>query len=206
MHDKGGSDGATHERYCLDVTNANGTNIVDAAYKINTVLRVENEGSDWHNPDNAFVHEARVWFMGSTWAFGTLDCDALTPAQRNGVDIEIHLAYDHSATPVVCSNQNNISCVQHYSQITYQGHVDYLYGNEYLDHSHVYGSDALRRHVVNHETGHVLGLKDPPPCLDSGGQTIQSVMHSSYYCAGASNLEWPTTNDRLVVISIMNQK
>lgn len=56
-------------------------------------------------------------------------------------------------------------------------------------------------HVVNHETGHVLGLKDPdqisPGVYDCLGNV--SVMHSQFYGC-AYNREWPTWNDHNTVV------
>lgn len=45
-------------------------------------------------------------------------------------------------------------------------------------------------HAINHETGHVLGLADPP---DDGSYCVYSVMHSRSY--GCTSLEWPTGPD-----------
>jgi len=124
------------------------------------------------------------------------------------------------------------SCVAHFDRVcgVTTGHCDYLKAVVTLNSDHVrnFATEplGLPRHIINHETGHVLGLDDPiapDPVTQASSAvispiscrewffgvlvTVQSVMHSNYYCAdyGAVNHPWPLVFDRNNVIAISNQ-
>lgn len=69
-----------------------------------------------------------------------------------------------------------------------------------LDHPR---SDSVRPgHLISHETGHVLGLDDPPP--GCWGMAWESIMHSYRYgCRYA--LDWPSHADIQSVLDIINE-
>jgi hypothetical protein len=96
---------------------------------------------------------------------------------------------------------NGVSCqwfTSYYN--SHDGANDYLYAYVRFKTSHISGSTALYRHVINHETGHILGLKDP----NYTGHCMTSVMHSIYYGC-SSNLQWPSSGDRSKVTNIANK-
>jgi len=79
-------------------------------------------------------------------------------------------------------------------------HCKYTYGYVHFKTSHVNGAASLYHHVINHESGHILGLADPnyPVPGNLCGAYYTSVMHSNYYC-GEGDLEWPNGDDRWCV-------
>lgn len=63
------------------------------------------------------------------------------------------------------------------------------------------GDPDRRRHLVNHESGHVFGLRDNDPYVSC----VYSIMHPSYYgCPGNGNPAWPSSNDFSTVTTISN--
>ncbi len=74
------------------------------------------------------------------------------------------------------------------------GHDEYLYGRVYLTTSVLRDPFQYRR-VIDHETGHVLGLKDGGPDYD-GTECTGSIMHA-YGCDNVP--EWPSAEDRASV-------
>lgn len=73
------------------------------------------------------------------------------------------------------------------------GHGDYNKGYVTFKTAHLSGSSALYHHVVNHESGHILGFCDPGAsgCATTG--CPGSVMHSAYY--GCTDLQFPSAGD-----------
>lgn len=69
-------------------------------------------------------------------------------------------------------------------------HTDYRWAYVRFKTSHLTSGTFWYHHTINHETGHVLGLKDP----DWWGQCADSVMHSGVY--GCTDREWPSWSDR----------
>lgn len=83
------------------------------------------------------------------------------------------------------------------------GHNDARWSNIHFRTNHFTQGVALYHHVVNHEVGHTLGLKDP----DNTGHCMGniSVMHSTFY--GCSfDREWPTWNDHNTVVLIAENR
>ena len=79
------------------------------------------------------------------------------------------------------------------------GTRNYTYAFVRFKTSHLNGSVALYHHAVNHETGHILGLKDP----NYYGHCTDSVMHSKYYGC-ATDRQWPSGADRTRATNIAN--
>uniref|UniRef100_A0A831X930 ScyD/ScyE family protein n=1 Tax=Thermorudis peleae TaxID=1382356 RepID=A0A831X930_9BACT len=76
------------------------------------------------------------------------------------------------------------------------GHTDYRWASVRFETSHLTSGTFCYHHTINHETGHVRGLKDP----DWWGQCADSVMHSGVY--GCTDREWPSWSDRDKVTKI----
>lgn len=79
------------------------------------------------------------------------------------------------------------------------GHTDYLFAYVTLKTSHLTSGAPLYHHVVNHETGHVLGFLDP----NYYGNCVDSIMHSIHYGC-STNREYPSDGDIWVGTTIAN--
>jgi len=135
-------------------------------------------GDDWdYESDNKIAFAAYY-----------TDCNYLGPSVLAETEIRYWIAPDWTSP---CGS-SGISCVFKWGSYYYVNGTAYWSGaNVYMD-----GDLATGYHHINHETGHVLGLDDPPPC-DPGGGANASVMHDSYYCGGYTNYAYPTTADRI---------
>ncbi len=148
----------------------------------------------------------RVLFSG-----GSTPC--VDDPNRINIEIEYWVKDDTSGT-----NCGGFSCAWFLPGDVYEdpisGHVEFRYGYVRFVTAHINGSLILAHHVVNHETGHILGLCDGGPdatdpanvflgcTLDADHfNCVDSVMHSQAY--GCSNREWPTSLDRAAVESLI---
>lgn len=122
--------------------------------------------------------------------------------------------------PAYCGGAN---CVGHYNQECHEvnddeEHCHYTHQHVNLKDSSIGSSIEVRRHTINHETGHVLGLLDPGGTGEFEGCTaeirhtgmvlwIDSIMHAppSYCSAYAPEevYEWPRPGDHTGVSYVM---
>jgi len=150
-----------------------------AATRIRATLHQDDASHDW---DGLAVN--KVFFIAVSL---TIPCNQL--ANRANIQIEYWV---HS------SGCGGVSCQWFTSPtISHNGRQDYLYAYVRFKTSHISGSTFLYHHVINHETGHILGLADPPY-----GDCKVSVMHSAHY--GCTDREWPQSGDRVLVTDIAN--
>lgn len=202
------------EFICVDNTRTNPPVAISTIYnKVKATLWEENPDRDWDNVDGT----RRVFwsvFAGDDYK----DCDWLYYNDRPTYD-EIIVKYraDDDTSNAPCGDgdgvDEGISCVYHDGPVTFEGHSDFHYAYAHIERDRfTVSTDARRRHTINHETGHVLGFADPGVgnqpngCYDQNGNPIVSVMHSSFYCPGFTDYQWPTDGDRYVLVSIMNEK
>lgn len=137
-----------------------------------------NTTGDWHG-----LASSKVYFGSNTTDCNFLGFDLLNQEIRYWVNLEW-------ASP--CGT-TGINC--EFMWGTYQT----INGTHYYQGGNIYIREAaLYNHVINHETGHALGLADPGSC------TNDSVMHESYYCGGNTNYAYPTTSDQSSVSTIAN--
>lgn len=165
-----------HEEFCVytdgSITQANAYNRVAASLWIDGAR-------DWDG-----LASNKVWFVPYS-----NPCPGLS--NRSTIEIEYQVL-SGGCGGVSCANLTN----------PYDGgygHTDYNFAYVTLKTSHLTGGAALYHHVVNHETGHVLGFKDP----NFQGDCVLSIMHSIYYGC-TSNLEWPSDGDIWVGTTIAN--
>ena len=148
--------------------------------------------SDW------FTGTSVVWDLTGSGAKIDLyksgyACDDL--ASQSWIDIEAKAFADPTASGV-CTG-SNVSCVNFGDARIIDGILeDYWQGYVFFKTSHLTGTPASRRKVTNHEFGHIVGLKDPPPtdCTSTGG-----VMHHQTYYGCTDGTEAPLSTDKLSV-------
>lgn len=102
------------------------------------------------------------------------------------------------------ANPLNLSCAFPNSvpvQNPLTGHQEFVRFKVIFDPAHATGTE-FDRYIINHETGHVLGLEDGGPQNPSGVATpcTGSVMHI-YGCDNWG--PWPTAEDRASVESLI---
>lgn len=156
-------------------------------------LYLDFPSGDWDD-----LNGGRIYFIVLTE-----DCAWLEQYQNatyQATELEYTIISDTTAASL-CGNAPDgriASCASSGQQLWYGSHWDYQYYYINMQGSRLNGSQATYRHVINHETGHVLGLADPGGCT---GYT--SVMHSTrYFCS--VDLSWPTVYDRNTAISVSN--
>lgn len=76
--------------------------------------------------------------------------------------------------------------------------TDYTYGIAYLKESTFNGTAS--NYIINHETGHILGLPD------GDGTCPGSIMHSKDYGCSNGYPSWPYEADKNTVNSESNEK
>lgn len=94
------------------------------------------------------------------------------------------------------------SCVSHYNAVDSGfGHNDYLNEVAFLEQDHVTGTQYTWRQIVSHETGHMVGFRDP----DYYGHchSSLSIMHIPWYgCPDPGT--GPTSADLSTLVHIMD--
>jgi hypothetical protein len=142
--------------------------------------------------DDAILTQPSHWDGAGGWKLdmyhGTYDCFHSSYGDRSSLEIQFR-TYKYQTSGKWCSD--NISCVSHYNLVgSGTGHNDYLNEVVWLDQDHVTG--GAYRQLISHETGHVVGFRDP----DYNGHCMgsPSVMHIPYYgCADPGS--GPTSSD-----------
>lgn len=168
------------EEYCIGRTvdvNASHAMIVG---RINGAIKPGGSG-DWDG-----IASGKVSF---TAAYTASDCYTYL-FDLYHIDMRYWIDDNHDA---VCK-ASGVSCVYKW------GTYEWANGTAYWDGANLYLREdhTTSTHIVNHETGHALGLTDPGPCSNN------SVMHETYYCAGNTNWAFPTSADRSSVTTIAN--
>ncbi len=166
---------ATHEEFCVHTDGS--LDQPTALARVKGALWVDGT-REWDG-----LASSKVWFIPYSGSCPTL-------ANRASIEIEYYVSAG-GCGGVSCANLTD----------PYFGplwHNEYKYAYVTLKTSHMTSGSALYHDVVNHETGHVLGFKDP-----NYGDCPLSVMHSRYYGC-ASDLEWPSDGDIWVGTTIAN--
>ncbi|NMO21487.1 hypothetical protein HPC49_31695 [Pyxidicoccus fallax] len=130
-------------------------------------------------------------------------CNEYSTADRNNIEIEYRIRETWAS---VCGG-DIYACVTSVSPITdaTRAHQHYKYMNVHLKREQLaaLATTHRARKFINHETGHVLGLRDPV----SGAECMYSVMTNDLYAhLGCTATVWhPTTSDFVSVRSIANR-
>lgn len=126
-------------------------------------------------------------------------CNQYTTAERDTIEIEYRIADSWSECGAGFSCVVSVAPVQDSSG----QHQHYRWMNSLLKTSHVSGLDTRARAFINHESGHLFGLRDP----EYNGDCMHSVMHNFLYSQlGCTDPVWyPTSSDFTSVKSIMSR-
>jgi hypothetical protein len=150
----------------------------EALGRIRKTLYLDNPSEDWDGLANNHVY-FWPWYD---------PCPSYPSHQRILIELEYW---------VESGGCDGVSCAWKYGDpMQASGHYDYPYYYVLFKTTHLSGSVALYHHVVNHETGHVLGL------ADGNGTCPDSVMHSRYYACSIDR-EWPSFYDRYSVETLV---
>lgn len=188
QHVGGVHNGTNDELYCVD-QNGTGLNITTAITNVTKAIWSESRpaGEKWDAISwDSGAGDFRVWFVERG------NCDTLNSSERAAVDIEYFLWNNTGGGGCI----NPSSCVNNWSDSWDEGngHLEYFHVRVNLYGPYTVGTAGpanYYRHQVNHETGHVLGLKDPDY---TGHCPVDSVMHSlAYGCS--QDRQWPSSYD-----------
>ena len=168
-----------NEDYCVWIQDGS-MNHNTAVSRIRATLYVDNPSQDWDGLASNKVYFITLWGSCPTLSY------------RSTIPIEYWVRSNGCGGGVSCQWFTNY-------RSDHGGHNDYTYAYVRFKTSHLNGSVALYHHAVNHETGHILGLKDP----NYYGHCVDSVMHSKYYGCDADR-QWPSGADRTRVTNIAN--
>jgi hypothetical protein len=183
IHDNNGtstSPGSLDEEFCVE----SHTGAVSTYAIGNFVQQVltNRPGKQWDGTANWRVD---LWRTAKA-------CSGYTSAERAAIEVEYHVA-DAWPNVSLCGN-TTYSCTV-LSKPTLDPlskHTHYDWAVVHFQTRHVSGLDERARNFINHETGHVLGLRDPR----FAGDCMESVMHNGLYnCTQFNYVTYPTAND-----------
>lgn len=167
--------------------------------RVSSALMVDNPGGDW-NRLNGSLGGDKLAFS----ATGPTPCDE--NLNRTRIELEYWVRDDTSSTP--CGGYSCAFPFGHQYDDPVSGHVEWSGYAVRFKTSHINQADPGPGqskpwwHVINHETGHMLGLDDPPPCRGEG-ISEDSVMHPNFFYGCAENKQWPTLYDWNSVLGLI---
>lgn len=181
--------GDQDEQYCVQSHTAriNGTQMANFIEETLAKLATANI---WDGTANWRVN---LWRMAKS-------CSEYDSATRGTIEYEYHINDDW---PDVSLCGTSYSCVV-FENAAFDGyHTHYKWGYSYLQTEHVSDYNERTRKFINHETGHILGLKDP----DYYGHCMNSVMHNNLYASmGCTDPVWyPTASDKSSIVRIADR-
>ncbi|MFP2962502.1 hypothetical protein ACLEPN_33195 [Myxococcus sp. 1LA] len=128
-------------------------------------------------------------------------CNQYTTAERNRIELEFRVAESWAA---LCGGEQ-YACVTAVNPVTDSSgrHQHYMYMNAHLKREQMAAMGERARKFINHETGHLVGLRDP----SFYGDCMHSVMHNNLYSTlGCTDPVWhPTPSDFVSVRNIANR-
>lgn len=131
-------------------------------------------------------------------------CEDYPSAERAAIGTEYHVADAWPNVPL-CGNTTYSCTVLSKPTIDSTGkHQHYEWAVIHFQARHVSALDERARSFINHETGHVLGLRDP---ASFGGDCEESVMHNGLYgCTAFNYVTYPTARDLASVARISRRQ
>jgi hypothetical protein len=181
--------GAYDEQYCI--VSYSSLSPTTAANFIQETLTALDSSIIWDGTGN---YRIDLW---RTQKF----CDQYTQSERDTIEIEYRIKDYWTAE---CGG-DIYSCVRQAGPLVdpVSGHTHFRWINSLLKTSHISGLNTRARAFINHETGHIWGLRDP----SYYGDCTHSVMHNFLYSSlGCTDAVWyPTSSDFTSVRSVMDR-
>jgi hypothetical protein len=184
------------ETYCVDSYKAQGIiSFQEAFNRVVGTLQHANPGEDWHGLNYDHV------FFEPVYNYNCSDVDQSAIEIRYNVAAGQHMPYPtcwYGGQPFSCALPEKAIWNPDTSR------TEYNYYNVWLKGDVLAGAEGTYRHLINHETGHVLGLYDGGPNWDAhrtwDTSCPGSIMHSgSYDCRNPDGTGyypwWPTALD-----------
>lgn len=113
---------------------------------------------------------------------------------------------DNNADISACGS-DTISCVTHHPAVKEAGaaHTHFEADISFLDVDNILSStESSWQAHINHETGHIIGLRDPG-AYEPTKTCTASIMHFRWYCgSSAYSLPYPSSGDFSSVVHIMD--
>ncbi|HYO51654.1 hypothetical protein [Archangium sp.] len=156
--------------------------------------------------DTLINYPGNMWDGAANWRVDLWRtqkaCNEYDSATRGTIEIEYYVKEDWWDVELC---QGYYSCVVADNGVwdSVGGHTHYKWMYVRYQLEHIYNTTAERkRKFINHETGHVLGLRDP------AGQgtdcAVTSVMHNDLYGCGYS-VWYPTSSDLAAVTRVADR-
>jgi hypothetical protein len=168
-----------------------------------------------HTTARNFVRETlvgldfdKIWDGTGNWKidlwYTQNPCSSYSGSTRESIEIEYHYGHNWNFIPTCGGTYGYYNCVE-FAQPTYNstyGHYDYTKGKVYLVFSSGGQLNTRGRAFINHETGHIWGLKDPNY---SGHCPTPSIMHGTAVGYGCTNWTawYPSQYDFASVKTVM---
>jgi hypothetical protein len=199
----GSINGFENEQFCISVA--------DSDMSFNTALtRIRGtliNQPGWQRVGEGTSKHGMVFFVGSA------SCESYSQPGLAAIEIQISV---QNSLPPGCGT-NNPGCVGFDDDDRYtdprSGLIEYRHAYPYLNTYWLGSDDQLTyRNLVNHETGHVLGLCDGGPFANlawpgctaqSGHFSCLTPTGSMMHKYGCSRQEWPTVIDLATVSGII---
>ncbi|SEL75114.1 hypothetical protein SAMN05444354_10899 [Stigmatella aurantiaca] len=183
--------GPQDEQYCiLPLTAA--VNATQIANLIEETLAKMGAGQMW---DGTGAWRVDLWRAAKF-------CNQYDSATRATIGIEYQIADSWAS---VCGG-DLYSCVVQSNPVVdpVNGHTHFKWMYSHLKAQHLSTDVTRARKFINHETGHVLGLKDPSGPNDCSHSVMHNDLYSNYGCL--DKVWYPTPNDVASVTKIQDRR
>ncbi|MCG8351810.1 MAG: hypothetical protein MI924_28920 [Chloroflexales bacterium] len=179
----------TNEDFCTDVVDGDGITEEELRDRVADALLFQPDRWD------------QTGYVGSgTYCVdffqGAYTCLDPVYGDRSSLEVQ-YRSYATSPSAKPCGD--GYSCVQFFNAVaSVHDHNDYLNSVVWLEEDHVALYDQYtRRQLISHETGHVLGFRDPVHGVCTNGPTIMNIPY--YGCDDPGS--GPTSHDKDVLVN-----
>lgn len=169
------------EQFCVEDINVAYLTYDYVLNEVRSTLFLENPDWNWDMKRGGMTDFRTIW----------QPCRDLDQATRDEAEIEYHVEDPVITAPAYCGGTSCAAPARPLWNGPY-GRVEYRWYNVWLRGNLIQAGGDTRRHVVNHETGHILGLADNDPYYSCD----YSIMHPAYYyCPDNGRPAWPSAGD-----------